>query len=270
MSSASFIHREVFLESLENSDRPRDSSLLEIKDLHKNFGRLAVISYLNARLEAGQLTSIIGQNGAGKTTLFNLITGRFPPSRGQIFFKGKDITGLPPYLISRMGLSRSFQISNVFFDMTVAENIRLANQSRLSHPTSLFISKRDQERLHLKTDQILESTGLAPDRDKLAKHLSHGDRRRLEIAMTLALDPELLLLDEPTSGLSPAETIETMNLIQEISKRVTILLIEHDMNVVMTISRKIVVMNFGRKIAEGTPREVEQDPEVRRVYLGDL
>jgi len=243
---------------------------LEIKDLHKNFGRLAVISYLNATFEAGQLTSIIGQNGAGKTTLFNLITGRFPPTKGQIFFKGKDITGLPPHLISQMGLSRSFQISNVFFDLTVTENIRLASQSRLGHPTSLFITKRDQEHLRLKTDQILESMGLAPDRNKPARHLSHGDQRRLEIAMTLALDPELLLLDEPTSGLSPAETIETMNLIQEISKRVTILLIEHDMNVVMTISKKIVVMNFGKKIAEGPPQEVEQDPEVRRVYLGDL
>jgi branched-chain amino acid transport system ATP-binding protein len=243
---------------------------LEIKDLHKNFGRLPAISDFNAEFEAGQLTSIIGQNGAGKTTLFNLITGRFPPTRGQIFFKGKDVAGLPPHLISQMGLSRSFQISNVFLDLTVTENVRLASQSRLGHPTSLFISKRDRERLQLKTDEILESTGLVPDRNKLARHLSHGDRRRLEIAMTLALDPELLLLDEPTSGLSPSETIETMNLIQEISKRITILLIEHDMYVVMTISKKIVVMNFGKKIAEGTPQEVEQDPEVRRVYLGDL
>ena len=256
--------------SLENSGPSGGSCLLEIRDLHKNFGRLPAVSDFNATFEAGQLTSIIGQNGAGKTTLFNLITGKFPPTRGRILFKGQDITGLPPHLISLKGLSRSFQISNVFLDLTVTENIRLASQSRLPHSTSLFINKKDKEELQVKTDHILESTGLAPDKHKLARHLSHGDRHRLEIGMTLALDPELLLLDEPTSGLSPSETIETMNLIHEISKRVTILLIEHDMFVVMTISKKIVVMNFGKKIAEGTPQEVEHDPEVRRVYLGDL
>jgi len=248
----------------------KDSVLLEIRDLNKNFGKLQAISDFNGKFEAGQLTSIIGQNGAGKTTLFNLITGKFPPTKGQIFFKEKDITGLSPHLISRIGLARSFQISNVFLDLTVTENVRLASQSRFSQSTSLFISKESKGRLQFKTDEILERIGLATDRNRLARHLSHGDRRHLEIAMTLALDPELLLLDEPTSGLSPAETIETMNLIQELSKHVTILLIEHDMDVVMTISKRIVVMDFGRKIAEGTPQEVEQNSEVRRVYLGDL
>jgi branched-chain amino acid transport system ATP-binding protein len=244
--------------------------LLEIKSLFKNFEGLQVIHDLNFSVSEEQLTSIIGPNGAGKTTLFNVITGRFPPSSGSIFFEGREISGLKPHVISQMGLVRSFQITNVFAPLTVRENVRLACQSRLREKVSLLKSATSLEGMKEKTEEILERIGLLRYRDTVAGELSHGDQRHLEIAMTLATDPRLLLLDEPTSGMSPAETVETMDLIKEISESVTILLIEHDMNLVMNISKNIIVLNYGKKISEGPPEEIEKDPEVRRVYLGEL
>jgi branched-chain amino acid transport system ATP-binding protein len=242
--------------------------LLETKNLSNNFGALQVLNDINFGLPAGQLTSIIGPNGAGKTTLFNVISGRFSPSSGQIFFKGKDISGLKPHKISQRGLARSFQITNVFNLLTVHENVRLACQSRLRQRVSLLRSAPSLG-LEEKTNNILEQIGLLPQRDKMAGILSHGDQRHLEIAIALATDPTLLMLDEPTSGMSPAESGKMIEVIQDISKRVTILLIEHDMSLVMNISQKIIVLDYGNKIAEGTPEEIEKDPEVRRVYLGE-
>jgi len=242
--------------------------LLETRKLSKNFGGLQVLNNLDISLPEGQLTSIIGPNGAGKTTLFNVISGRFPPSSGQVFFTGKDISGLKPHGISQMGLVRSFQITNVFTFLTVHENVRLACQSRLAQKVSL-VKPAASFGLEERTRDILARIGLLPRQDKLAGELSHGDQRHLEIGMTLATNPKLLLLDEPTSGMSPAETVETMDLIQEISKSVTLLLIEHDMNLVMNISKKIIVLDYGEKIAEGSPEEIETNPEVRRVYLGE-
>ena len=242
--------------------------LFETKNLSKNFGGLQVLNRLDLSLPEGQLTCIIGPNGAGKTTLFNVISGRYSPSSGQVFFKGKDISGLKPHVISQMGLIRSFQITNVFTFLTVRENVRLACQSRLQQKVSL-IKPAASFGLEKKTGDILERIGLLPHGDKLAGELSHGDQRHLEIAMALATNPKLLLLDEPTSGMSPAETMETMDLIREISQTVTLLLIEHDMNLVMNISQKIIVLDYGNKIAEGTPEEIEKNSEVRRVYLGE-
>jgi branched-chain amino acid transport system ATP-binding protein len=242
--------------------------LFETKNLSKNFGGLQVLNRLDLSLPEGQLTCIIGPNGAGKTTLFNVISGRYSPSSGQVFFKGKDISGLKPHVISQMGLIRSFQITNVFTFLTVRENVRLACQSRLQQKVSL-IKPAASFGLEKKTRDILERIGLLPHGDKLAGELSHGDQRHLEIAMALATNPKLLLLDEPTSGMSPAETMETMDLIREISQTVTLLLIEHDMNLVMNISQKIIVLDYGNKIAEGTPEEIEKNSEVRRVYLGE-
>ena len=244
--------------------------LLETKKLFKNFGGLQVIHDLSFSVSEEQLTSIIGPNGAGKTTLFNVITGSFPPSSGRIFFEGRDISGLKPHVISQMGLVRSFQITNVFASLTVRENVRLACQSRLVEKASLLKSAVRLRRMKEKTEEILERIGLLRFQDTIAGEMSHGDQRHLEIAMTLATDPKLLLLDEPTSGMSPAETVETMDLIKEISKSVTILLIEHDMNLVMNISENIIVLDSGKKISEGTPEVIENDPEVRRVYLGEL
>lgn len=244
--------------------------LLETKNLFKNFSGLQVIHELSFSVSEEQLTSIIGPNGAGKTTLFNVISGRFPPSSGRIFFEGRDISGLKPHVISQMGLVRSFQITNVFASLTVRENVRLACQSRLREKVSLLKSATRLRKMKEKTEEILERVGLLRYQDTIAGELSHGDQRHLEIAMTLATDPKLLLLDEPTSGMSPAETVETMNLIKEISKSVTLLLIEHDMNLVMNISENIIVLDYGKKISEGPPEEIEKDPEVRRVYLGEL
>ncbi len=244
--------------------------LLEITSLSKSFGGLQVLNDLNFSVPEGQLTSIIGPNGAGKTTLFNVISGRFPPSRGRVFFQGRDISGHKSHVISQMGLVRSFQITNVFASLTVHENVRLACQSRLRKRTSLVKPSANLQGLKAKTEEILERIGLLRYQDTMAGELSHGDQRHLEIAMTLATNPKLLLLDEPTSGMSPAETVETMNLIKEISTILTILLIEHDMNLVMNMSKRIVVLDYGTKISEGTPEEIEKDPEVRRVYLGEL
>lgn len=244
--------------------------LLEIKGLSKNFSGLHVLSDLNLNVPEGQLTSIIGPNGAGKTTLFNVISGRFPPTSGRIVFDGEDIGGLKPYVISRRGLARSFQITNVFGSLTVKENVRLACQSRLSKKISLLRRATDFDGLEERTDEILRRVGLFSDKDKLAQELSHGDQRHMEIAMALGTDPKLLLLDEPTSGMSPAETIETMNLIKEISEEVTILFIEHNINLVMNISGRIIVLDYGVKIAEGSPEEIKENAEVRKAYLGTL
>mgnify|MGYP005834645405 CR=1 FL=1 len=244
--------------------------LLEVKGLCKNFGGLQVLKDLDFSVSEGRLTSIIGPNGAGKTTLFNVISGRFPPSSGQIIFEGKEISGLKPHLISQMGLARSFQITNVFASLTVMENVRLACQSRLPKRVSLGKRASALDGLEEKAEDILRRIGILQHRDKLARELSHGDQRHLEIAMTIATDPKLLLLDEPTSGMSPRETFETINLIREISKSVTVLVIEHDMNLVMNVSHNIVVLDYGTKIAEGPPEEIKGHPEVRRVYLGGL
>ncbi|MEK7446326.1 MAG: ABC transporter ATP-binding protein [candidate division NC10 bacterium] len=245
-------------------------TLLRLSGLRKAFGSLQVIEDLDLTVEAGRITSVIGPNGAGKTTLFNLITGRLPLDAGRILFKERPIAGLSPDAIARLGLARSFQITNVFPALTVLENVRLAAQARQPGALSPW---RPAERLVEATTSAqaaLAQVGLGALRDRVAHTLSHGDQRHLEIAMTLATGPELLLLDEPTSGMSAVETGRTMTLIGEIARRVTVLIIEHDMDLVMGLSHRVAVMAFGKKIAEGSPAEIARDPEVRRVYLGDL
>ena len=244
--------------------------MLRLRGLRKSFGRLTVIDGLDLEIEAERITSIIGPNGAGKTVLFNLITGRTRPDAGEIAFEERDITGLPPDAIAQLGIARSFQITNIFPWLSVLENVRLAAQSRAPEALSLW---RPVDRLADVTTYataVLEQVGLARHSDRLAHTLSHGDQRHLEIAMALATRPKLLMLDEPTSGMSPVETEATMRLIGEIARQLTLLLIEHDMEIVMNLSHRVVVMAFGQKIAEGTPEEVAQDREVSRVYLGGL
>ena len=242
--------------------------LLRIENIILNIGGLRILRDVTAEIEEGKITSIIGPNGAGKTTLFNVITGRMAPTRGKVRFKEKDITNLSPFEIARSGIARSFQITNIFKDMTVFDNVSIAAQTRSPHRTSIFSQVSKDRFTSQEADAVLELIGLTPVKEKLARELSHGDQRRLEIGMSLAIGPDFLMLDEPTSGMSPAETEATIDLIRSLGKKVTICLIEHKMHLVMSVSDKIIVLNLGEKIAEGSPREVASNDEVQKVYLG--
>jgi branched-chain amino acid transport system ATP-binding protein len=245
-------------------------ALLELRGVGKSFGALEVLSQIDLDVEAGKITSVIGPNGAGKTTLFNVISGRFPATSGTILFKERDLSRMKEHEITLAGLARSFQITNIFQKLTVWENIFLAVQTRSPKRMSLFTPFQKMDDVKNRTGEILKRVGLDSWKDHPAGQLSHGDQRHLEIGMTLATGPELLLLDEPTSGMSPAEASQTMDLIKDLSTDVTIFLIEHNMDIVMNISDHIFVLNFGRKIAAGSPEEVADDPEVCRVYLGGV
>jgi branched-chain amino acid transport system ATP-binding protein len=245
-------------------------TILEMRGVGKSFGALEVLSEIDLDIEGGKITSVIGPNGAGKTTLFNVISGRFPANTGTILYKKRDITRMRPHEITLAGLARSFQVTNIYQKLTVGENVSLGVQTRNKKRMSLLTRFQEMGDVKQRTMEILERIGLRKWSDVPAGQLSHGDQRHLEIGMTLATGPELLLLDEPTSGMSPAEAAQTMDLIKDLSGDFTIVLIEHNMDIVMNISDRIVVLNFGRKIAEGSPEEVADNPEVRRVYLGGV
>jgi branched-chain amino acid transport system ATP-binding protein len=245
-------------------------ALLQLRALRKSFGSVSAIDGLDFDVEAGRITSVIGPNGAGKTTLFNLITGRIHADSGSITFGGRQIDGLPPDAIARLGIARSFQITNLFPRLTALENVRLAAQVRASRALSAWYPAERLDAVSARAMSILERVGLGRLSDRPAHTLSHGDQRHLEIAMTLGTEPDLLLLDEPTAGMSAVETGSTIALIKEIARQVTVLIIEHDMDLVMTLSHRVMVMAAGRKIAEGPAEVVARDTEVRRVYLGGL
>lgn len=219
-------------------------------------------------VDKGQLVSVIGPNGAGKTTLFNLITGVISPDRGNVLFKKRQITGMPPHKLCHLGLARSFQITNIFQGLTVLENIRLASQGRIggfhffSSLSRLLPPTKEAER-------ILHLLGLWDLRDEVAGNLSHGDQRYLEIGIALAGRPEMLLLDEPTAGMTPMETRATIDLVRRLKGEVTILLIEHDIDLVFALSDRIVVMNYGSVLAEGLPAEVKANQEAQKAYFGE-
>ncbi|MCB2190140.1 MAG: ABC transporter ATP-binding protein [Deltaproteobacteria bacterium] len=244
--------------------------MLNVIDLSKSFSQLQILNHLNFEVRRSELKAIIGPNGAGKTTLFNVITGRFPPDEGKVTFQDKDVTGAKPDHLSRLGLARSFQINNFFLNLDVRQNLELAVQSRLERRTSIWRDISPSDRLKEKTDEVLEWTGLAEHHQRLAQELSYGDQRKLEIGLALATDPALLMLDEPTSGMSRFESMSMIELIQKLSERVTIVLIEHDIEFVMQVSDSILVIHYGEKIAEGPPSEIEANEEVQRVYLGGL
>jgi branched-chain amino acid transport system ATP-binding protein len=242
--------------------------LLRTENISLNIGGLQILRDLNLEIAEGKITSIIGPNGAGKTTLFNVITGRMSPTRGRVWFKDKNIVGLPPFRIARLGIARSFQITNIFERMSVFENVCMAAQTNFPYRSSIFSQVSKDVATSRKAEEILDLIGLEKMKNRLARELSHGDQRRLEMGMSLAIEPVFLMLDEPTSGMSPAETAATIDLIRSVGEKVTICLIEHKMNLVMTVSDKLIVLNLGGKITEGSPEEVASDERVQKIYLG--
>ncbi len=251
------------------SDR---ETILEAKNLRKEFGGLVAVDGVSLQVKARTLHSIIGPNGAGKTTLFNLLSGVLPPTRGQVFFKGHDITHLPPYRMAHLGMGRSFQITNIFPNLTVLENLRLGAQARGKHNFRIF-SRADGIKSYInKAEEVAERVGLAARTQQIAQTLSHGDKRKLELGIMLASGPELLLLDEPTAGMSSEQVPALLAIIQSIMADgdKTIVLVEHRMDMVMSISDAITVMHQGQVLAEGTPVEIANNQTVQSAYLGAL
>lgn len=244
--------------------------ILRAEKVSKSFSHLTVLSELSFDVREGELKSIIGPNGAGKTTLFNVISGRLFPDDGRILFHDRDVTHAQPHMLSRMGLARSFQINNFFPNLTAFENIGLAVQSRSKGRTSIWRNVPDARRVQDRTTEILEWIGLGEQAQTTAANLSYGDQRKLEIGLALGTDPRMLLLDEPTSGMSRFESRAMIELIRRLSEHLTILLIEHDIELVMSVSDSILVIHYGKKIAEGTPAEIEKNESVQSVYLGGL
>ena len=243
--------------------------MFRVEEIGKSFGGLMAVNEVSFNIEEGELSSIIGPNGAGKTTLFNLLTGHLSPDTGRILFKGKEITGLSPHEICRKGIGRSFQRTNIFPRLSAFDNVQVAVMSWRRKSSNIFL--RAQSMLRKETDEILESVGLGDKKEMTAGLLAHGDQRRLEIGIALGSHPELLLLDEPTAGMSAEELGRTVELIQSLARErgLTLLFIEHDMNVVFGISEKIRVMHMGRIIAEGRPEDVRANDEVQRIYLAE-
>ncbi|RIK97495.1 MAG: ABC transporter ATP-binding protein [Proteobacteria bacterium] len=241
---------------------------LSIENLSVAFGGIRAVDGVSFVVRRNAITTVIGPNGAGKSTLFNLISGQFRPHAGRVMLDGVDRTGAPPHLMQRAGLGRSFQITNLFFDLTVFENLQLAAQ-RLDPPHQMLRPISRSTIGLRRVGELVERFGLEAKLGELAGALSHGEQRRLEIAVALAAKPSVLLLDEPTQGMSHGDTADTAKLIRKLGREVTILLIEHDIGLVMDISDHIVVMHQGRKLAEGSPAEVRADPAVRTAYFGD-
>lgn len=246
-------------------------ALLETENLSKAFGALMAVNGVTLEIQPGSLYSIIGPNGAGKTTLFNLFTGQFPPTSGRILFDGQDITGTPAHRIAHLGIARSFQRTNVFPALSLLDNVWVAAFARGGSWRGLAWCRAD--RYPEVTERALATLGDVGLKDKasqLAREISHGEQRQLELAIALAAAPRLLLLDEPAAGLSPDETQRMVGLVRELKGRYTIVLIEHKMDIIMGVSDRIAVMHFGSVIAEGAPAEIQRNDEVRRAYLGGM
>jgi branched-chain amino acid transport system ATP-binding protein len=244
-----------------------DVPLLRTERLVRAYGSLLAVNGVDFAVREGELRSIIGPNGAGKTTFFRLISGEVPPTSGRIWFRDREVTGMPQHAIARLGVAKSYQITSIFPHLSVLENVRVAAQGS----RQAFDFWRRAERLtdaRERAEAMLKIVGLAGKASGLAANLSHGEKRHLELAIALAADPVLLLLDEPTAGMSPEETDETMVLIRELAAGRTIVLVEHKMKLVMKISDRITVLHQGQVLADGTPEEIRANEAVQRTYLG--
>jgi branched-chain amino acid transport system ATP-binding protein len=242
--------------------------ILAIEGLTKSFGGLRAVDSLSFGIEEGKLTSVIGPNGAGKTTMFNLATGMIRPDGGRVLFRGEDITRLPIHQIVRRGISRSFQIINLFSELTLYENVWLGVQSQQGHGPEILSPAEALRSVKEETDRIIQEIGLSGREQLPVKLLSYGDRRILEITVSLTAKPSLLLLDEPTSGLMSEDRKRISDFLKNLSTRLTLMVVEHAMDVVLSISDHIVVMHQGRLLAQGTPEEIRANPQVQEAYLG--
>jgi branched-chain amino acid transport system ATP-binding protein len=242
--------------------------LLRLDEIYKDFSGLQVLSGISLEVIEGERHAIIGPNGAGKSTLFNLITGLYKPSRGKIFFSDKDITGWSVYKIARIGISRSFQVINIFPEMTLFENVRNAILSKVNRRFNWGSLLNRSEEIQEESDRIIRLLGMTDVRDLLVSGLSYGRQRQLELALTLARDPVLIMLDEPTAGLDSEETRAIVQLIKQVTEKKTLVIVEHDMDVVFDLADRITVINYGKVLATGYPDEIRENEEVKKAYLG--
>ena len=243
--------------------------IIEVQGLNKSYGAVKATNNLSLAVRPGEIHALIGPNGAGKTTLMRQLSGQILPDSGRILLKGRDITGLPVHRRTHLGLGRSFQITQVFDHLTTGDNLALAVQARLGHSFRFFGNARRDKRLIEPTKLALERCGLADRAKETAGSLSHGEKRQLDVGMALAGAPELLLMDEPMAGMGPGGTVTLTELILGLKGSVSILLVEHDMDVVFSLADRITVLVYGKSLATGTAEDIRKDPAVRQAYLGD-
>jgi len=245
-------------------------SLLDVRDVSRHFGSLIAVDHVSLAVEPGELRAVIGPNGAGKTTFFNLISGFFPPTRGRIFFDDRDITDLPPHRRVTMGMARTFQITEIFPELTIRENLRIPVEVQAGFRLRPWLSQAADRKIRARVTELMEMSGLSDRADRLVGELPHGDQRATEIMMSIALKPRLLLLDEPTAGMGDQETYDITTLIRRLhkSERLAIVLIEHDMRVIFHLADRITVLAEGAVLAEGTPNQIAADERVQAAYLG--
>jgi branched-chain amino acid transport system ATP-binding protein len=241
---------------------------LKVDGLSKNFGAVLALHNISFTIETGERVAVIGPNGAGKTTLFNLLSGHLSVKTGRIYFLGRDITTMATHRRVHIGLGRSFQLTNIFLNLTVLDNILLALQGTQASRFQMFRSIMNYERLSIKAEELLGSIDLWEKRDEIAKEIGYGEQRKLEIALCLAPEPKLLLLDEPSSGLTTTESASLADMLRNVGGNTTVLVVAHDMDLVFGLAERIIVLHYGEIITEGTPEEIRADPRVREIYMG--